>query len=30
MTSLIEVNGVSKAYGGVTALSRCDLDVSRG
>ena len=30
MTSLIEVNGVSKAYGGVTALSRCDLDVYEG
>ena len=30
MTSLIEVNGVSKAYGGVTALSLCDLEVHEG
>jgi branched-chain amino acid transport system ATP-binding protein len=30
MTNLIEVQGVSKAYGGVQALSVCDLDVREG
>jgi ABC-type branched-subunit amino acid transport system ATPase component len=30
MSNLIEVRGVSKAYGGVTALSLCNLDVRRG
>ena len=30
MTGLIEVTGVSKAYGGVTALSLCDLEVHEG
>src|SRR5579871_792906 len=30
MSSLIEVRGVSKAYGGVRALDICDLDVHEG
>ncbi len=30
MSALIEVAGVSKAYGGVNALSRCDLEVREG
>jgi branched-chain amino acid transport system ATP-binding protein len=30
MTNLIEVEGVSKSYGGVTALSGCDLEVREG
>ncbi len=30
MSNLIEVKGVSKAYGGVKALSACDLDVREG
>ncbi|MGH2891516.1 MAG: ABC transporter ATP-binding protein, partial [Solirubrobacteraceae bacterium] len=30
MTNLIEVRGVSKSYGGVHALSLCDLDVREG
>jgi branched-chain amino acid transport system ATP-binding protein len=30
MSNLIEVKGVSKAYGGVTALSLCDLEVHAG
>jgi ABC-type branched-subunit amino acid transport system ATPase component len=30
MSNLIEVKGVSKAYGGVTALSLCDLEVREG
>ena len=30
MTNLIEVKGVSKAYGGVQALSACDLQVHEG
>jgi branched-chain amino acid transport system ATP-binding protein len=30
MSSLIEVKGVSKAYGGVQALSLCDLEVHEG
>jgi branched-chain amino acid transport system ATP-binding protein len=30
MTSLIDVRGVSKSYGGVQALSNCDLEVEEG
>ncbi len=30
MTGVIEVRGVSKSYGGVTALSQCDLEVREG
>ena len=30
MSNLIEVQGVSKAYGGVKALSLCDLEVREG
>jgi branched-chain amino acid transport system ATP-binding protein len=30
MSHLIEVKGVTKAYGGVTALSACDLEVHEG
>jgi len=30
MSNLLEVEGVSKSYGGVTALSRCDLEVREG
>ena len=30
MTALIEVDGVSKAFGGVQALERCHLDVEEG
>jgi ABC-type branched-subunit amino acid transport system ATPase component len=30
MSNLIEVTGVSKSYGGVTALSLCDLEVREG
>jgi branched-chain amino acid transport system ATP-binding protein len=30
MSQLIEVRGVSKSYGGVTALSGCDLEVHEG
>jgi ABC-type branched-subunit amino acid transport system ATPase component len=30
MTNLIEVKGVSKSYGGVNALSLCDLQVEQG
>ena len=30
MSNLIEVKGVTKAYGGVTALSLCDLEVREG
>ena len=30
MSNLIEVKGVSKAYGGVQALSLCDLEVEEG
>ena len=30
MSNLIEVRGVSKSYGGIHALQRCDLDVHEG
>jgi ABC-type branched-subunit amino acid transport system ATPase component len=30
VSNLIEVNGVSKSYGGIHALSQCDLDVHEG
>ncbi len=30
MTHVIEIRGVSKSYGGVTALSLCDLEVHEG
>ena len=30
MSNLIEVRGVSKSYGGIQALQRCDLDVHEG
>ncbi|HEY2320773.1 MAG TPA: ATP-binding cassette domain-containing protein [Solirubrobacteraceae bacterium] len=30
MSNLVEVKGVSKSYGGVTALSQCDLEVREG